>query len=361
MSHERLRHTLALLLPVSPSLPKLDILTPRFWQVGAADALEIVHQGQRIVHGEIRGDSFHMNTETGHVKLTVASGSGLRTFEHGLTSTGWSTLSKEVGAMTKLSYIAPEQTGRFNAQEDSRTDIYSLGIVLWTLLAQKSPFDGETPMDVMRGILNRRIPMVSSFRMDVPDAIARVIQKMTAKTISDRYQSVGGLRQDFLEINTLLEAGSAAALQDFKIATKDFSSFFVLPPTIVGREQEYNEILKVIHRVSEQHTSMQRQDVYSLSSDASISDGRLASFEQELASEDSSSIGGKTNRSSSEVQIGDVRPDKPKPTPLQTSVEPGLNAVGDLDLSMRSDSKSIPSSSAKPLGMVNPASQEGAL
>ena len=113
--------------------------------VGATECLEILHHGQRIVHGEIRGDAFHMNSETGRVKL-INFGSGLRTFEHGLTSTGWSTLSKEVGAKTKLSYMSPEQTGRMPAEPDSRTDIYSLGILLWTMLTQQPAFEGETPM-----------------------------------------------------------------------------------------------------------------------------------------------------------------------------------------------------------------------
>lgn len=76
--------------------------------IGAAECLEILHHGQRIVHGEIRGDAFHMNQKTGRVRL-ISFGSGLRTFEHGLTSYGWSALSKEMGAKTKLSYMSPEQ------------------------------------------------------------------------------------------------------------------------------------------------------------------------------------------------------------------------------------------------------------
>lgn len=69
--------------------------------VGATECLEILHHGQRAVHGEIRGDAFTMNIMTGKVKLAFM-GSGLRTFENGLTSTGWSMLSKEVGAKIKL-------------------------------------------------------------------------------------------------------------------------------------------------------------------------------------------------------------------------------------------------------------------
>jgi serine/threonine protein kinase len=196
--------------------------------VGATECLEILHHGQRIVHGEIRGDAFHMNLDTGQVKL-INFGSGLRTFEHGLTSSGWSTLSKEIGAKTKLSYMSPEQTGRMPAEPDSRTDIYSLGILFWTLLTQQCPFEGETPMDIIQAVLGRRLPSVSSIRIDIPDVIGRIIMKMTAKTIGDRYHSVSGLRHDLMEVRQLLGDGNSAALKNWKIATKDVSSFFVLP------------------------------------------------------------------------------------------------------------------------------------
>lgn len=116
----------------------------------------------------VRGDAFHWNQDTGKVIL-VNFGSGLRTFEHGLTSTGWSSLSQEIGAKTKLSYMSPEQTGRMPAEPDSRTDIYSLGILLWTMLTQQVAFEGQTPMDIIQGVLGRRLPSVSSIRIDVPD------------------------------------------------------------------------------------------------------------------------------------------------------------------------------------------------
>jgi len=54
--------------------------------VGATECLELLHYGQRTVHGEIRGEAFHMNVETGKVKM-ISLGSGVRIFEHGLTST----------------------------------------------------------------------------------------------------------------------------------------------------------------------------------------------------------------------------------------------------------------------------------
>lgn len=97
--------------------------------IGAAQCLEILHHGQGMIHGEIRGDAFHFNAEENKVRI-MSFGSGIRSFEHGLTSTGWSALSREVGAKNKLLYISPEQTGRMPFEPDTRTDIYSLGVLL---------------------------------------------------------------------------------------------------------------------------------------------------------------------------------------------------------------------------------------
>lgn len=100
---------------------------------GAAECLEILHNEKKLVHGEIRGDAFHFDQDTGQVRM-LNFGSGSRSFENGLTSAGWSTLSREIGVEHKLQFIAPEQTGRLPAEPDTRTDIYSLGILFWVRL-----------------------------------------------------------------------------------------------------------------------------------------------------------------------------------------------------------------------------------
>lgn len=104
---------------VQPSL-SVPLLTFLDFAVGATECLEILHHGHEIVHGELRGDAFHL-TESGVVKL-INFGSGARSFENGLTSAGWNTLSRELGIELKLAFIAPEQTGRMPAEPDSRTD-----------------------------------------------------------------------------------------------------------------------------------------------------------------------------------------------------------------------------------------------
>lgn len=221
--------------------------------ISATECLEMIHHGAGIIHGEIRGDSFHFNEETGKVKLLIL-GSGLRSFEHGLTSTGWSSLSKEIGAKNKLLYISPEQTGRMPAEPDARTDIYSLGVLFWILLTQSPVFDGDSPLDIVQGVLGKRIPNVSQTRLDVPDVLGRIIQKCTAKNVGDRYHSASGLRHDLVKVQEFLCEGNWQALKEWTIASRDVSSFFMLPSTMIGRHKERAELLKVIERVAKSHS-----------------------------------------------------------------------------------------------------------
>ncbi|KAI8955898.1 putative histidine kinase HHK1p [Xylaria longipes] len=229
--------------------PPISLMYFLDFAIGATQCLELLHHRQGMVHGEIRADAFHYNIKTNQVKL-VSFGSGLRSFEHGLTSAGWSTLSKELGAKNKLLYISPEQTGRMPAEPDTRTDIYSLGVLFWMLLTRQPAFTGATPLDIVQCVLNRRIPMVSNIRSDVPEAVGRIIQKCTSKHIPDRYNSASGLRYDLQSVQKLLEVGDQEALKNWTAASKDVSSYFMLPTAMVGRDKEKEVIVRVIERVS---------------------------------------------------------------------------------------------------------------
>jgi serine/threonine protein kinase len=271
----------------SVPLTVIPLQTFMDFAIGATECLEILHHKERIVHGEIRGEAFHLCEDTGKIRL-MNFGSGLRTFEHGLTSTGWSALSKENGAKRKLSFMSPEQTGRMPAEPDSRTDIYALGVVFWNMLTQQPPFEGETPMDIIQGVLGRRLPSVTSMRLDVPEAVGRIIQKMTAKIIGERYHSASGLKYDLAEVRSFLSAGDSDALETFQIATKDISSFFILPTAMIGRTQEYDEVVKIIDKVSKKHVEEQKQDIQSISSGSGegyeIAINEASSLSEEAAS-----------------------------------------------------------------------------
>ena len=233
------------------SADKISLASFLDFAIGACECLELLHQ-LRIVHGDIRGDAFYFDEqkqEKSAVKL-INFGAGPRSFENGFTSARWLALTKEAGVQRKLQFIAPEQTGRMPAEPDSRTDIYSLGVVLWTLLTKRPAFYGDTPLDTIQAVLARRkFPTMSSIRMDIPEVIEDIVQKMTRKQIDERYHSTSGLKHDFVEVRKLLQNGDTEALANFVIGLKDVSSFFVLPTLIFGRMDEQDKILKVIEKV----------------------------------------------------------------------------------------------------------------
>ncbi|KAF1834834.1 putative histidine kinase HHK1p [Decorospora gaudefroyi] len=272
------------LLP-SRGVPLLTFLD---FAVGSVECLEILHHGHEIVHGEIRGDAFHFD-ESGAVRM-INLGSGARSFENGLTSAGWSTLSKEVGIELKLAFIAPEQTGRMPAEPDTRTDIYSLGILFYTMLCGQTPFHGATALDVMQNVISKRIAPVSSRRMDIPEALSEVIQRMTQRNIEDRYHSTSGLKGDLVRIRELLCEGDAEGLKAFEVGSKDISCFFNLPIKLIGREKERQTIVDTIERVAK----IRRRTVKtltSISSGSSYSDQRLELQFDDLISDSTSSRG----------------------------------------------------------------------
>ena len=255
---------------------KTKLSTFLTFAIGAAKCCEMLHQGKRLVHGELRGDSFHFNAETRKVKL-INLGSGVRSFERYLTSSGWTALTRQTGVDYKLEFVAPEQTGRLQFSPDSRSDLYSLGILFWNMLTGELPFSASNPLEIIRNTLSRRVPPVSSKRLDVPDALSAVIQKLLQKNQEERYHSASGLQWDLEQIQSLLSEGDSEGLKNFQVGGKDVSSFWALPDLHLSREQERKTLSTLIERASKgKQTHLPASRLSQLiTSDSSTSGSRL--------------------------------------------------------------------------------------
>jgi len=101
------------------------------------------------------------------------------------------------------SYIAPEQA--LASKSDFRSDLYSLGCVLYEMLAGKPPFRGETIFAIMQAHVTEPPPLILKSRPDLPMAIEAIIQKSLAKSPEDRYRSAFEMAREFsLAIQGLL-------------------------------------------------------------------------------------------------------------------------------------------------------------
>ncbi len=106
-------------------------------------------------------------------------------------------------------YMSPEQAR--GQQVDARTDIFSLGVVLYEMLAGCPPFDGVNPIDVMGAILNQEPAPLKQHVADVPDELQRIVSKAQRKDREQRYQHVQDLLLDLRDLSE--ELAFAAKLE----------------------------------------------------------------------------------------------------------------------------------------------------
>ncbi len=143
-------------------------------QVG--DALDYAHQ-QGMLHRDIKPSNI-MITGRGRAVLT----------DFGIVRMIGGAHHTMTGSVTGTpAYMSPEQ-GR-GADLDHRSDIYSLGIVLYEMVAGQVPFDADTPLAILMRHVTDPLPSPRAQRPDLPEAVERVIKRALSKRPEDRYQS----------------------------------------------------------------------------------------------------------------------------------------------------------------------------
>ncbi|HMF56413.1 MAG TPA: protein kinase [Pyrinomonadaceae bacterium] len=162
----------------------------------AAHASGIVHRDIKPENIMLRRDQLVKVLDFGLCKLIES-----KAFEPTSSTLGYSTDPGVV--MGTAFYMSPEQTR--GADIDGRTDIWSLGCVLYEMVANRSPFEGGSQGEVIVSILEREPPPLASFASEVPEAFEWIGLKTLRKDREERYQSARELFADLRSLKQRLD------------------------------------------------------------------------------------------------------------------------------------------------------------
>ena len=149
--------------------------------IQVARGIEAAHN-KNIIHRDIKPQNIIISTE-GKVKVT----------DFGIAkAASTNTISSDV--MGSVHYVSPEQAR--NGYVDARSDIYSLGIVMYEMITGRVPFDGDTTVSVAIQHLQEEMTAPSVYAPNVPISCEKIILKCTQKNQDRRYQNIADLLTD---------------------------------------------------------------------------------------------------------------------------------------------------------------------
>jgi serine/threonine protein kinase/tetratricopeptide (TPR) repeat protein len=221
--------------PLSDELQS-GITVERALQIGiqACDGLEKAHRAG-IVHRDIKPDNILIDSD-GRVKILDF---GLATFGE---SDGWASNKSTAGT---AHYMSPEQARR--EEVDARSDVFSLGAVLYEMLTGKRPFRGAHVEAVRYAVLNENPEPLSSLNQDLPPELERVVLKALSKQRDHRYNSAGELGADLEAVRSQMTA-SKATFSSKRLAIPGtilllaVATFFIINPFKVRVSSEQDAV-----------------------------------------------------------------------------------------------------------------------
>ncbi len=232
-------------LPMPASPDRADLGARLQLSVHLAALLAGLHDAG-LVHRGLRPSAVLVSTSSGQPRLVDCS---LATRQAHVLAESAELPPDDEG----LSHVSPEQTGRMNRAVDYRSDLYSLGVVLYRLFSAQLPFTAQGPLEWVHSHIARAPRALCDAVPDLPPMLGAIVMRLLAKEPEDRYQSARGLQHD-LE-RCLAQWQSARQVLPFALGARDVSDRFRIPQKLYGREAELAALQTAFGAVNDSGTA----------------------------------------------------------------------------------------------------------
>ncbi len=147
--------------------------------------IEIVFKATRALDYAFHQGVTHRDIKPANILLMSPEGSDIRISDFG-AALNTARETTQISGVGSPAYMSPQQVREVPL--DHRTDIYSLGVVMFELLSGRLPFESDNNYSLLYRIANETLPLPSDLRPDVPEALDRIVRRATESDIEHRYQ-----------------------------------------------------------------------------------------------------------------------------------------------------------------------------
>ncbi|MCH7691050.1 MAG: protein kinase, partial [candidate division Zixibacteria bacterium] len=180
--------------------------------------------------------------------ILIDSHGRLRIVDFGLASVqGTDRLTKTGSTLGTVGYMSPEQVR--GEKVDHRSDLFSMGVVLYELLSGLNPFKAESEAATMHAITQDKPQPLARFNRDVPEELQRIIDKALAKDVSLRYQHADGMLSDLKRIDSAqvsTKSGNRLAAIAATVLVVVLAGYYVYSSFIADTSRKSDEPTRIV-------------------------------------------------------------------------------------------------------------------
>gem|GEM_PF-2706159 len=236
-----------------------------------ADVLDYTHS-KGVIHRDIKPQNIMVNRA-----WKDASGVGFKILDFGISRAletthfvGGETGPVQDAAGTPL-YMAPEQTRLTNYKTDHRSDLYSLGCVLYEVLLGRTPFQAKNRAEIKNMHVHEKVKKLKDIDPSIPNDLSDIICRLLAKNPNERYSSAFSLKSDFIRVLRRHRQGRGD--EPFLHGVNDSISANHVALPIIGRDQELAKIEGGFKKVS---TTPHGRQIYFLKGETGVGKRKIA-------------------------------------------------------------------------------------